>query len=269
MTKDLVKVFQNEHFGNIRVVLISGREHFCAKDIATCLGYSNQRDAVNRHCKGVVKHDMVSETTNQHGVTSHQVVSMSFIPEGDVYRLITHSKLPAAEEFERWVFDEVLPQIRKTGGYIPITESDSEEEIMAKALLIAQNTINKKNEIIEMQKKQMEIDKPKVIFADAVSASDTSILIGDLAKLLKQNGVDTGAKRLFAWLRHNGYLIKRNGSDYNSPTQKAMELGLFEVKETSITHGDGHISVNKTTKVTSKGQIYFINKFLNGGACNE
>lgn len=261
MTKDLVKVFQNEHFGNIRVVLISGKEYFVACDVAKALGYERPADAVSQHCVRSVKH----RVKNSRG----QMRDTTVIPEGDLYRLITHSKLPSAEKFERWVFDEVLPQIRKTGGYIPITESDSEEEIMAKALLIAQNTINKKNEIIEMQKKQMEIDKPKVIFADAVSASDTSILIGDLAKLLKQNGVDTGAKRLFAWLRHNGYLIKRNGSDYNSPTQKAMELGLFEVKETSITHGDGHISVNKTTKVTSKGQIYFINKFLNGGACNE
>ena len=259
MTKDLVKVFQNEHFGNIRVVLLDGKEHFCASDVAKALGYSNPRKAVNDHCKGVTKCDTP---------TNGGIQSLSYIAEGDLYRLITHSKLPAAEEFERWVFDEVLPSIRQHGAYM--TEQTLERALTSPDFLIELATRLKMEQEARIQaEEKIEKDRPKVIFADAVSSSTTSILIGDLAKLLKQNGVDTGAKRLFAWLRHNGYLIKRNGSDYNSPTQKAMELGLFEVKETSITHGDGHISVNKTTKVTSKGQIYFINKFLNGGACNE
>lgn len=254
-----LKVFENVEFGKIGVVLIDSKEMFVASDVAKALGYSNVSDAISRHCRSIVKHDI------PHPQSKNKTIQANMITEGDMYRLITHSKLPSAEKFESWVFDEVLPQIRKTGGYIPVKENDSEEEIMAKALLIAQNTINKKNEIIENQKKQIEQDKPKVIFADAVSASNTSILIGDLAKLLKQNGIDTGAKRLFEWLREKGYLIKRQGADYNSPTQKAMELGLFEVKETCITHGDGHTSVNKTTKVTGKGQQYFINKFL----CNK
>lgn len=261
MNKDLVKVFQNDKFGNIRVVLISGKEHFCAKDIATCLGYSNQRDAVNRHCKGVVKHDMVSETTNQHGVTSHQVVSMSFIPEGDVYRLIAHSKLPSAEKFESWIFDEVLPSIRQHGAYM--TEQTLEKALTSPDFLIELATkLKEEQEARAKAELKIEQDKPKVIFADAVSTSKTSILIGELAKILKQNGVNTGEKRLFEQLRNDGYLIKRKGTDYNSPTQKAMELGLFEVKETCVTHSDGHTTVNKTTKVTGRGQQYFINKFL-------
>lgn len=137
------------------------------------------------------------------------------------------------------------------------------EQIFARALKIAEKQIDKLKEINTSLLMKSEHDKPKVIFADAVTASDKTILIGELAKILKQNGVDTGEKRLFTWLRDNGYLIKRKGTDYNSPTQKSMELGLFTVKETAITHADGHVTVNKTTKVTGKGQAYFINKFLN------
>lgn len=132
---------------------------------------------------------------------------------------------------------------------------NSPDKTLARALLIADKKINE-------QALQIEMQKPKVLFADAVAGSKTSILVGDLAKIIKQNGVDIGQKRLFAWLREKGYLIKRIGAEYNSPTQRAMEQGLFEVKETSITHSDGHISISKTTKVTGKGQIYFINLFV-------
>lgn len=255
MTKDLVKVFQNQHFGNIRVVLINKKEYFCASDVAKALGYSNAYDAVSRHCRAIVKHDTP---------ISGKIQAITFIPEGDLYRLITHSKLPTAEQFERWVFDEVLPSIRKNGAYM--TEQTLEKALTSPDFLIELATKLKQEQEARLKAEaQIESDRPKVIFADAVSASSTSILVGDLAKLLKQNGVEMGQKRLFDWMRVKGYLIKRQGADYNSPTQKSMELGLFEVKETSITHGDGHISISKTTKVTGKGQKYFINKFLNMG----
>lgn len=162
------------------------------------------------------------------------------------------------------MFDEVLPSIRQHGAYM--TENTLEKALTSPDFLIQLATkLKEEQEARALAEAQIEKDKPKVIFSDAVSASNTSILIGDLAKLLKQNGIQTGAKRLFAWMRDNGYLIKRIGSDYNSPTQKAMELGLFEVKETSVSHSDGHISISKTTKVSGKGQQYFINKFLKEG----
>lgn len=186
---------------------------------------------------------------------------MKVIPEGDIYRLIVRSKLPSAEKFETWVFDEVIPSIRKNGGYILGQETLSDEELMAKAILVAQKTIEHKNQIIEQQKAKIEADRPKTIFADAVSTSHTSILIGDLAKLICQNGVQTGQKRLFQWMRENGYLMK-SGASYNMPMQRYIEQGLFEVKESSVQNPDGSVRVTRTTKVTGKGQLYFINKFL-------
>ena len=247
-----LQIFNSPEFGQIRTIVENGKVLFCGSDVAKALGYSNTRDALIRHCKGVVKRD----TPTKSGIQQ-----MSFISEGDIYRLAAKSELPGADKFESWIFDDVLPSIRKTGGYIP-TEGMSDSEIMARALFIAQRSIEEKNMQISQQTQKIEADAPKVLFADSVTASHTSILIFDLAKLLRQNGVQIGGNRLFDWMRGNGYLIKRKGSDYNMPTQKSMELGLFEVKETSITHSDGHVSVNKTPKVTGKGQIYFINKVL-------
>lgn len=168
------------------------------------------------------------------------------------------SKLPNAKKFKRWVTSEVLPSIRKTGGYIAGEESMTDDELIAKAMTV----LNKK---LELAHKQLEEQKPKVLFADSVETSKTSILVGELAKIIKQNGYDIGQNRLFAWLRKNNYLTSRKGIDYNMPTQKAMNLGLFEVKETTITHSDGHISISKTAKVTGKGQVYFVNKFAKQG----
>ena len=256
LKNELVKVFQNDKFGNIRVVLISGKEHFCASDVAKALGYTNASKAVNDHCRYLTKRYI------PHPQNENKELQVTFIPEGDLYRLIAHSKLPSAEQFESWVFDEVLPSIRQHGAYM--TEDTLEKALTSPDFLIKLAT-NLKEEQEARRKAELKIeqDKPKVIFADAVSTSKTSILIGELAKILKQNGVNTGEKRLFKQLRNDGYLIKRKGTDYNSPTQKAMELGLFEVKETCVTHSDGHTTVNKTTKVTGRGQQYFINKFLN------
>lgn len=252
-----LQIFKNPEFGEIRTLEDKEEVLFCAADVAGALGYSNPRDAIRRHCKkGVVKHDILSNGGMQ---------SFSFIPKGDVYRLITHSKLPAAEKFESWVFDEVLPTIHKHGAYMT---PDKLEEVLLKPDTLIQLAQNLKAEQEKRRalEAKVETDKPKVLFAESVEAAKTSILIGELAKLLKQNGINIGQNRLFEWLRNNGYLIKRQGSDYNMPTQRAMEMGLFEIKETTITHSDGHIHVSKTPKVTGKGQVYFVNLFLNGRA---
>jgi len=192
---------------------------------------------------------------------------MSFIPESDVYRLVFSSKLPNAERFTDWVTEEVLPTIRKTGGYV----SNDEMFVSTYLPFADENTkalFSQTLNVIRQQNAKIESDKPKVLFADSVSASHTSILVGDLAKLLRQNGVEVGAKRLFNWMRENGYLIKQKGTAYNMPTQRSVEMGLFEIKETSITHSDGHISVSKTPKITGKGQTYFVNKFMGEGKNN-
>ena len=239
-----LQVFENNQFGQMRTITENGNTLFCGSDVAKALGYTNAPDALTRHCRGIVKRDTP---------TSSGVQTMSFITEGDVYRLITHSKLPTAEKFERWVFDEVLPTVRQTGAYMT-------PETIEKVLMNPDTIISLATQLKELQTK-VEQDKPKVLFADAVAASHTSILIGDLAKLIRQNGVEVGQNRLFQWLRDNGYLCS-TGERYNLPTQKSMELKLFEVKETTISNPDGSIRVTRTTKVTGKGQAYFVNKFL-------
>lgn len=251
-----LQIFNNEEFGRVRTTQIDDKPYFVATDIANALGYTNPRDAVLRHCKGVVKRDTPTSSGTQ---------QMSYITEGDVYRLIMKSKLPSAERFESWVMDEVLPSIRKNGGYIAGQETMTDDELLAKALMVANNKIAERDRIIEHQKAKIEYDRPKTIFADAVATSNTSILVGDLAKIICQNGVQIGAKRLFSWLRDNGYLIKRKGADWNMPTQKSMEMGLFEIKESTHINGSGSNVTTKTPKVTGKAQIYFVNKFLSGG----
>lgn len=179
-----------------------------------------------------------------------------FIPESAVYLLIMNGENELAFEFQKWLAVDVIPQIRKHGMY-------AKDELLDNPDLLIQvaTQLKKEREEKKLLQEKIQEDKPKVLFAEAVSASHTSILVGELAKILKQNGVDIGQKRFFEWLRGNGYLIKRHGTDYNMPTQKSMDQGLFEIKETSITHADGHISISKTPKVTGKGQVYFINKF--------
>lgn len=185
----------------------------------------------------------------------------AFIPENTFYRLAMKAKNEAAEKFQAFIADEVLPAIRKHGGYL--TPEKVEEALLNPDTIIRLATDLKTEREKRLRlEEQAQKDKPKVLFADAVATAKTSILIGELAKLLKQNGVDMGQNRLFEWMRRNGYLIQRKGTDYNMPTQRAMESGLFEIKETSITHADGHMSVSKTPKVTGKGQQYFINRFL-------
>lgn len=249
-----LQIFNNEEFGEVRMAEINGKPYFVATDVATALGYTNPRKAISDHCKGVTKRDTP---------TSSGVQQMSYINEGDLYRLIMKSKLPSAEKFEKWVMEEVLPSIRKNGGYIAGQETLSDEELLSKALMVAQRKIDEKNNIIAMQDSRIQGMIPKEIFADAVSASHTSILIGDLAKLICQNGVQIGQKRLFEWLRENNFLIK-SGTSRNMPKQRYVEQGLFEVKESNIQNPDGSVRITKTTKVTGKGQVYFVNKFLKG-----
>ena len=248
-----IQIFNSSEFGEIRTVEIDNKPYFMASDVAKSLGYSNPNKAINDHCRAITKCSIP---------ISGKMQEVNFIPEGDIYRLVVHSKLPQADKFERWVFDEVLPSIRKNGGYIAGQESLSDEELLSKALLVAQRKIAERDRVIQQQEEQIEEMKPKAIFADAVSASETSILIGDMAKLLRQNGVEIGQKRLFEWLRNKSYLVKRKGSDWNMPTQRSMEMGLFEIKETHHIDGNGCNITKRTPKVTGKGQVYFINKFL-------
>jgi anti-repressor protein len=249
-----LQIVENAKFGKVRFQMIENDPWFCAIDVCNILGYTNARDAVQTH----VDEDCVAkcDATDNLG----RVRQTNFINESGLYSLIFGSTLPIAKEFKRWVTSEVLPLIRKNGFYgNPKTVADiiSPQELR----LYSQKMIEYCNKVIELESRVEEM-KPKVIFADAVAISNTCILIGDLAKLLKQNGIDIGAKRLFEYLRQNGYLIKTTSSK-NMPTQKSMDLGLFEVKEHTITKPDGVVQITRTTKVTGKGQVYFINHFLN------
>ena len=248
-----LQVFNNNEFGQLRTINIDGKDYFVGKDIALALGYAIPSKAINTHCKGVSKMEVP---------TNGGIQQMLMITEGDIYRLITHSKLPNAEKFEEWVFDEVLPSIRKHGMYATENTIDNilNDPDFGIRLLTELKEEKAKRKAVEEENKN---NKPKVIFADAVATSQTSILVGELAKILKQNDIEIGEKRLFKWLRDNGYLIKRNGSDYNMPTQKSVDLGVIEIKERAINNPDGSVRVTKTPKVTGKGQQYFINKFLN------
>jgi anti-repressor protein len=249
-----LQIFNSPEFGQVRIVQQNSEPWFIGKDVAEILGYERADNAIRNHVD--------DEDKLMHQISaSGQNRNMTIINESGLYSLILSSKMPKAKEFKRWVTSEVIPAIRKTGGYIAGSENMTDAEIMAKAVLVAQSTIQQRDQRIKELESDVAAAKPKVLFADAVSASDSTILIGDLAKLIKQNGHPIGQKRLFCWMREQGYLIKRQGADYNSPTQRAMEMGLFKIKETAISHSDGHVSVSKTTKVTGKGQQYFINKF--------
>ena len=256
----VTQIFNNPEFGQVRTVVIDDEPWFVGKDVAGILGYKNPNEAIHDHVDSEDKF-LRSERGREMLKLFSSVKEMQdelgrqdnwFINESGVYSLVFGSKLESAKKFKHWITSEVLPAIRKTGGY-QVPQSPAEQ--MAQGLLAAQKLLAEKD-------KRIEEMRPKEIFADAVSVSKTDILIGDLAKLIKQNGHDIGQKRLFAWLREKGYLIKRKGLDWNMPTQKAMEMKLFRVKETVVTHSDGHTTVNKTPKVTGKGQIYFVNKFL-------
>ncbi len=272
-----IQTFKNNEFGEIRTVSLNNEPWFVGKDIAEALGYKNTKDALISHVteddKRILQRSEIATIENHlpKGVFRVGFVSgdipnrgLTIINESGLYALIFSSKLESAKRFKHWVTSEVLPSIRKHGGYIAGQENMDDDELLAKALIVAKNKIAERNRIIEEQKAKITEMKPKALFADAVSASHTSILVGDLAKLLKQNGFDIGATRLFEKLRSEGFLIRRRGSDWNMPTQRSMDLGLFEIKETTSVNPDGSTRTNKTPKVTGKGQIYFINRYVKG-----
>ncbi len=242
-----LKIFENPEFGQVRTIEEEGKIYFCGSDIAKSLGYIEPHKAISRHCKGGMKRTIPTTSGKQ---------EMMVITEGDIYRLVVKSQMPYAERFESWIFDDIVPSVRKHGMY-------ATEELLNNPDLFIKALQDLKAE--REEKKALQVEnarmKPKEIFADAVAASNQSILIGNLAKLLSQNGVEIGQNRFFNWLRNHGYLIK-GGSRRNMPTQKSMELGLFEVTERAIDNPDGSVRLTRTTKVTGKGQQYFINKFL-------
>lgn len=235
----------------LRTLQINGEPFFVGKDLAEILGYQNGSRDINRH----VDEEDRTKLMLSDGRQSKETI---IINESGMYSLILSSKLPNAKKFKRWVTSEVLPAIHKTGVYMTDKKgaqiiSDKSGNALADLLQQAANQLKQK----DMQIQEM---KPKVLFADSVATSHTTILVGELAKILKGNGIDIGANRLFAWMRNQGYLINRKGSDWNMPTQKSMDLGLFKIKETTINHSNGSTSISKTPKVTGKGQQYFINK---------
>lgn len=248
-----VQIFSNEEFGRIRTIAINGEPWFVGKDVAERLGYSNPQKAIRDHV------DEEDRTVNDSFTVNGTMVTL--INESGLYSLILSSKLPRAKAFKRWITSEVIPSIRKRGMYATAETAEQmlqNPDVMIRALQELKAERQKRQ---ELEQKRQE-DAPKVIFADAVAASQTSILVGDLAKLICQNGVQIGQTRLFAWMRANGFLMSRCGSGYNMPTQRAMNAGLFEIKESTFVHSDGRIGIVKTPKVTGKGQQYFINRFL-------
>ena len=248
-----LQIFKSHEFGEIRTTIQNGEPWFVAADVCKALDIENNRKATNRlddDEKGVTSSD-----------TFKKKKKLTVVNEAGLYSLVLGSRKPEAKAFKRWITHEVLPTIRRTGGYVNSAEAfighylphaDESTRTMFRAQLKAIEELNAK----------IEADKPKVLFADAVSSSDTTILVGEMAKILKQNGVDIGQKRFFEWLRQNGYLIKRKGSEWNMPTQRSMELGLFEIKESTHIDGNGCNITTKTPKITGKGQQYFIGEFL-------
>lgn len=249
-----LKIFKNSEFGEIRIVPINNEPWFIGSEIAKILSYTNPSKAIRDHVDP-------EEKLTERIVLAGQGRDVTLINESGLYSLILSSKLPTAKRFKRWVTSEVLPAIRRHGAYL--TEEKVEEILTNPDTIIKLATQLKQEREARKQAEALnEANRPKVIFAEAVSASKTSILVGELAKILRGNGISIGQRRFFQWLRENGYLIKRKGTDYNMPTQRSMELGLFEIKEGSYVNGDGVNVITKTPKITGKGQNYFINKFL-------
>lgn len=244
-----LQIFENPEFGAVRTVEIDGDPWLVGKDVAQALGYTNPQKAIRDHVDDEDKGVNESFTVNgTQGI---------LINESGLYSLVLSSKLPTARKFRHWVTSEVLPSIRRH-GLCAADELLNNPDLMIQAMEALKAERAKNQQLTE----KVRQDAPKVLFAESVEASNHSILIFDLAKILRQNGVQIGGNRLFEWMRENSYLIKRKGSDWNMPTQRSMEMGLFEIKESSHIHSDGHVSITKTPKVTGKGQTYFINAFL-------
>lgn len=247
-----LQIFNSEEFGEIRTVSINDEPWFVASDICRALDIQNVTQAVQKLDDDERSMFNIGRQGNANCVNEY-----------GLYSLVLASRKPEAKKFKRWITHEVIPSIRKHGGYIAGQESMTDDQLLAKALLVAQSKIAERDQIIAQKQERIEQMRPKALFADAVSASKHSILIGDLAKLICQNGYLIGQKRLFQWMRENGYLITQ-GSSYNRPKQRYVEQGLFEIKESTINNPDGSVRITITPKVTGKGQVYFVNKFLGG-----
>lgn len=250
-----LQLFNSERFGKLRATQIDCEVWFAATDVAKALGYRDANqitraldDDEKRWSEGTL-----SECTHSH-------LGIRLINESGLYRVLMRSQRPEAIPFQRWLAHEVVPEIRRNGGYIAASTEDSDADIMARALLIAQKTIDRKNELIALHEATIEDMKPKALFADAVADSDGTCLIGELAKMMCQNGLEIGQNRLFKLLQRDGYLGK-SGSNRNVPTQRSMDMKLFRIKETAVTHSDGRVTINRTPKVTGKGQAYFIGRY--------
>ena len=247
MSKDL-QIFKNNEFGKIRTILIGDKPYFVGSDIARALGYKKPNNAINQHCKGALKQGIPTKGGNQ---------QMNCIPEGDVYRLIVNSELPRAEKFETWVFDEVLPTVRKHGAYL--TDKKIEEVLTDPDTIIELATqLKEEREERKLLQQQAKEDKPKVLFAEAVEDSDDVILVKEMATILTQRGFDIGQNQLFQYLRDNEYLCKRKGDMWNAPTKKYEHL--FKVTKRIIQNSKGSM-VKNTPKITGRGQLYFMKKF--------
>lgn len=250
-----LQLFSSERFGKLRATQIDCEVWFAATDVAKALGYRDANqitraldDDEKRWSEGTL-----SECTHSH-------LGIRLINESGLYRVLMRSQRPEAIPFQRWLAHEVVPEIRRNGGYIATSQDDSDADIMARALLIAQKTIDRKNELIALHEATIEDMKPKALFADAVADSDGTCLIGELAKMMCQNGLEIGQNRLFKLLQRDGHLGK-SGSNRNVPTQRSMDMKLFRIKETAVTHSDGRVTINRTPKVTGKGQAYFIGRY--------
>lgn len=238
----------------VRTVEIDGAMWFVGKDVAEVLGYSNPRDALAKH---VDEEDRNTVAIRDGKGNPNQTI----INESGLYSLILSSKLPTAKEFKRWVTSEVLPTIRKHGAYA--TPETLEEMLSNPANMIkVLETLQQEQAARRKLEAQAEVDKPKVLFANSVEAATTSILVGDMAKLLRQNGLEIGQKRMFEYLRNNGYLIKQRGDSYNMPTQRSLERGWMEIKESTVVQPNGSTRITRTPKITGKGQVYFVSLML-------
>lgn len=244
-----IQIYNNEMFGQLRVAEADGKVYFNLSDTCKALSIGNARNVKSRLDERGV-HSIDTPTFNQHGTEVMQ--KMTYIDEANLYRCIFQSRKAEAQRFQDWVFEEVLPQIRRTGGYVPVTAEDDEKAILCKALSIYKRTIEERDALIEQQ-------RPKVLFADAVTSQDDAILIGAMAKVLAQNGCPIGRTRFFRWLRANGYLFQQT----TEPIQKWVERGLFVTHVTVINTNHGQREAI-TTKVTGKGQQYFVDGFLSG-----
>lgn len=248
-----LKVFENEKFGSVRVIEENGEPWFIAREVCDILEIGNPSQALTR-----LDDDEKNTIILNEGIGNPV---RAIVNEYGLYGLVLSSRKPEAKQFKRWITHEVIPSIRKHGAYM--TDQALYRAITEPDFLIRLATELRDEKVLRMEmQNKIEADRPKVLFADAVSASHTSILVGELAKLLRQNGIEIGQNRLFQWLRDNGYLIKRKGTDWNMPTQNSMEMGLFEIKESTHIDGNGCNITTKTQKVTGKGQQYFINKLM-------